>query len=198
MLSGGARDRGNTPEQLQQALRTELADVLCQVLLLARHHDESTCRLRSRRSGFVETLTGCSDRPRTRIASRFARGLAMSGTGTRERHPSIGGRARYRPITGHQSVSDPPMPHFDPSRCLAVGLEELLRHDQAVTLWRGRASQYCQPPCWRSIPGHGAVGLCRGDTGRVGDPRGGRAPDASTAMVVRRVVDRRLSSGAFR
>ena len=39
MLSGGARDRGNTPEQLQQALRTELADVLCQVLLLARHHD---------------------------------------------------------------------------------------------------------------------------------------------------------------
>ena len=114
MLSGGARERGNTPEQLQQALRTELADVLCQVLLLARHHDESTCRLRSRRSGFVETLTGCSDRPRTRIASRFARGLAMSGTGTRQRHPSIGGRARYRPITGHQSVSDPPMPHFDP------------------------------------------------------------------------------------
>ena len=40
-----------------------------------------------------------------------------------------------------------------------MGLEELLRHDQAVTLWRGRASQYCQPPCWRSIPGHGAVGL---------------------------------------
>jgi hypothetical protein len=39
MLSGGARERGNTPEQLQQALRTEFADVLCQVLLLARHHD---------------------------------------------------------------------------------------------------------------------------------------------------------------
>jgi NTP pyrophosphatase (non-canonical NTP hydrolase) len=39
MLSGRARERGNTPEQLQQAFRTELADALCQVLLLARHHD---------------------------------------------------------------------------------------------------------------------------------------------------------------
>jgi NTP pyrophosphatase (non-canonical NTP hydrolase) len=39
MLSGGARERGNTPEQLQQALRTELADVLCHTLLLARHDD---------------------------------------------------------------------------------------------------------------------------------------------------------------
>jgi NTP pyrophosphatase (non-canonical NTP hydrolase) len=39
MLSGGSRGRGNTPEQLQQALRTELADVLSQVLLLTRHHD---------------------------------------------------------------------------------------------------------------------------------------------------------------
>ena len=36
------------------------------------------------------------------------------------------------------------------------------------------AAQYCQPPFGRSIPGHGAVGLCRGDTGRVGDTRGGR------------------------
>jgi hypothetical protein len=40
MLSGGSPRQGqHTPEQLQQALRTEFADVLCQVLLLARHHD---------------------------------------------------------------------------------------------------------------------------------------------------------------
>jgi hypothetical protein len=28
------------------------------------------------------------------------------------------------------------MPHFDPSRCRAVRLEELLRHDQAVIIAR--------------------------------------------------------------
>lgn len=41
----------------------------------------------------------------------------MSGTGTCQRQPSIGGRVRCRPATGHRSVADGPMPHFDPSRC---------------------------------------------------------------------------------
>ncbi len=39
MRTGRARDKDATPEQLQQALRSELADVLCHLLLLARHHD---------------------------------------------------------------------------------------------------------------------------------------------------------------
>ena len=39
MLTGRARDKGATPEQLQQDLRSELADVLCHLLLLARCHD---------------------------------------------------------------------------------------------------------------------------------------------------------------
>ncbi|MEW2385426.1 hypothetical protein AB0873_25525 [Micromonospora sp. NPDC047707] len=37
MRAGQARDKGHTPEQLDEAYRAELADVLCQVLLLARH-----------------------------------------------------------------------------------------------------------------------------------------------------------------
>jgi NTP pyrophosphatase (non-canonical NTP hydrolase) len=37
MRAGQARDKGHTPEELDEAYRAELADVLCQVLLLARH-----------------------------------------------------------------------------------------------------------------------------------------------------------------
>ena len=39
MQSGQARTKDLTPEQLAANFRAELADVLCQVLLLARHHD---------------------------------------------------------------------------------------------------------------------------------------------------------------
>ncbi|MFI6816958.1 pyrophosphatase [Nonomuraea sp. NPDC050328] len=39
MRTGQARDKGHTPAELDQAFRSELADVLCQLLLLARHHD---------------------------------------------------------------------------------------------------------------------------------------------------------------
>ena len=39
MTTGQARDKGRSVEQLQAAFRAELADVLSQVLLLARHHD---------------------------------------------------------------------------------------------------------------------------------------------------------------
>lgn len=38
MRSGQARDKGHPPEQLDAGFRAELADVFCQVLLLARHH----------------------------------------------------------------------------------------------------------------------------------------------------------------
>lgn len=36
--SGRARTRGRTPSEIEADFREELADVLCQVLLLARHH----------------------------------------------------------------------------------------------------------------------------------------------------------------
>ncbi|SEM60212.1 MazG nucleotide pyrophosphohydrolase domain-containing protein [Nonomuraea pusilla] len=38
MQSGRARTRGLTPEEIDAGFRAELADVLCQVLLMARHH----------------------------------------------------------------------------------------------------------------------------------------------------------------
>ncbi|WP_214413911.1 MazG nucleotide pyrophosphohydrolase domain-containing protein [Sphaerisporangium fuscum] len=38
MRSGQARDKGHSPEELESNFRAELADVLSQVLLLARHH----------------------------------------------------------------------------------------------------------------------------------------------------------------
>lgn len=39
MKTGQARDKGRTPERLEADFRAEVADVLCQVLLLARHHE---------------------------------------------------------------------------------------------------------------------------------------------------------------
>jgi len=39
MRSGQARDKGHSADELEAGFRAELADVLCQVLLLARHHD---------------------------------------------------------------------------------------------------------------------------------------------------------------
>jgi NTP pyrophosphatase (non-canonical NTP hydrolase) len=38
MRSGQARDKGHSPEELESSFRAELADVLSQVLLMARHH----------------------------------------------------------------------------------------------------------------------------------------------------------------
>jgi NTP pyrophosphatase (non-canonical NTP hydrolase) len=38
MRSGQARDKGYSPEELESSFRSELADVLSQVLLMARHH----------------------------------------------------------------------------------------------------------------------------------------------------------------
>ncbi|MFF4989550.1 MazG-like family protein [Streptosporangium saharense] len=38
MRSGQARTKGRSPEELDEALRAELADVLAHVLLMARHH----------------------------------------------------------------------------------------------------------------------------------------------------------------
>ncbi len=38
MRVGQARDKGHSAEQLESDFRSELADVLCQVLLMARHH----------------------------------------------------------------------------------------------------------------------------------------------------------------
>ncbi|MER5321670.1 pyrophosphatase [Streptosporangium roseum] len=38
MRSGQARDKGHSPQELEVGFRSELADVLSQVLLLARHH----------------------------------------------------------------------------------------------------------------------------------------------------------------
>ena len=39
MRSGQARAKGLSPEQLEANFRAEFADVLCQLLLMARHHD---------------------------------------------------------------------------------------------------------------------------------------------------------------
>ncbi|EFH84243.1 pyrophosphatase [Ktedonobacter racemifer] len=39
MLSGQARTKGKSPEEIQADFRKELADVFCQTLLLARHYD---------------------------------------------------------------------------------------------------------------------------------------------------------------
>lgn len=39
MLSGKARAKGQTPEEMQTAFRKEVADVLCQTLLLAKFYD---------------------------------------------------------------------------------------------------------------------------------------------------------------
>ncbi|MEV0054986.1 hypothetical protein AB0H34_31350 [Saccharopolyspora shandongensis] len=39
MMTGQARDKGKSPEELAADFRAEVADVLCQVLLLAHHHD---------------------------------------------------------------------------------------------------------------------------------------------------------------
>ncbi len=39
MLTGQARTRGTSPEELRAAFREEAADVFCQILLLARHYD---------------------------------------------------------------------------------------------------------------------------------------------------------------
>jgi NTP pyrophosphatase (non-canonical NTP hydrolase) len=39
MRAGQARDKGLTPEELDANFRAEFADVLCQLLLLARHHE---------------------------------------------------------------------------------------------------------------------------------------------------------------
>ncbi|WP_431428057.1 hypothetical protein [Actinophytocola sp.] len=38
MLTGQARAKGNSPQELADRFGAELADVLCHVLLLARHH----------------------------------------------------------------------------------------------------------------------------------------------------------------
>ncbi|MEU1386102.1 MULTISPECIES: pyrophosphatase [unclassified Nonomuraea] len=38
MRAGQARTRGMTPEEIDAGFRAELADVLCHVLLMARHH----------------------------------------------------------------------------------------------------------------------------------------------------------------
>jgi NTP pyrophosphatase (non-canonical NTP hydrolase) len=38
MKTGQARDKGQTSAELEAGFRSELADVLCQVLQLARHH----------------------------------------------------------------------------------------------------------------------------------------------------------------
>lgn len=39
MRTGQARSKGLTPQQLDANFRAEMADVLCQLLLMARHHD---------------------------------------------------------------------------------------------------------------------------------------------------------------
>lgn len=39
MRTGQARSKGNTPQELEDRFGAELADVLCHVLLMARHHD---------------------------------------------------------------------------------------------------------------------------------------------------------------
>jgi NTP pyrophosphatase (non-canonical NTP hydrolase) len=39
MQSGQARAKGLTPDELAANFRSEIADVLCHVLLLARHHN---------------------------------------------------------------------------------------------------------------------------------------------------------------
>jgi NTP pyrophosphatase (non-canonical NTP hydrolase) len=38
MREGQARTKGRSPSELDDAFRAEVADVLCQTLLLARHH----------------------------------------------------------------------------------------------------------------------------------------------------------------
>jgi NTP pyrophosphatase (non-canonical NTP hydrolase) len=38
MRAGQARTKGRSPAQLESDFRSELADVLCHVLLMARHH----------------------------------------------------------------------------------------------------------------------------------------------------------------
>lgn len=38
MKAGQARDKGRSPDQLESDFRSEIADVFCHVLLLARHH----------------------------------------------------------------------------------------------------------------------------------------------------------------
>jgi NTP pyrophosphatase (non-canonical NTP hydrolase) len=39
MISGQARTKGRSAEEIQAMFRAEVADVLCQVLILARHHE---------------------------------------------------------------------------------------------------------------------------------------------------------------
>ncbi len=39
MRKGQARSKGLTPAELDANFRAEIADVLCQLLLMARHHD---------------------------------------------------------------------------------------------------------------------------------------------------------------
>ena len=39
MLTGQARAKGRTAEEIRAMFRAEVADVLCQVLILARHHE---------------------------------------------------------------------------------------------------------------------------------------------------------------
>jgi NTP pyrophosphatase (non-canonical NTP hydrolase) len=39
MRNGQARTKGLTPDQLDANFRAEIADVLCQLLLMARHHN---------------------------------------------------------------------------------------------------------------------------------------------------------------
>ncbi|SEC87131.1 pyrophosphatase [Rhodococcus koreensis] len=39
MMTGQAREKGRSPEELDEAFRHEVADVFCQTLLLARFHD---------------------------------------------------------------------------------------------------------------------------------------------------------------
>lgn len=38
MRAGHARDKGHSPDRIDSNFRAELADVLCHLLLLARHH----------------------------------------------------------------------------------------------------------------------------------------------------------------
>lgn len=38
MRAGQARDKGHSPEELEAGFRSELADVLSQLLVMARHH----------------------------------------------------------------------------------------------------------------------------------------------------------------
>ena len=99
MRSGQARDKGHSPAELESDFRSELADVLSQVLLMGAPSTAWTWRRRSNGSGCPGIQTGSPS-----IALRA--GLSgQGGSGRRSATPGSGSAGTKREVTARHPHS---------------------------------------------------------------------------------------------